>query len=327
MIVLVTCIALCSVMIPSCSATHGFSLALDDFDRQTLPDQSQPIEQAAGMIPSFIDPRDCQWTESKRSPSEVELLIMTLRCDIKPLIEILLDLESKMFGRNHRVTTAGELSRFFGNDQHEYIWREFLILHERADFLYEEAMFVLRRKQFCTYSNIARLQKLKIYLMISPLLMNLYDVVSIEFHQSCLIHSLYKLPQVPHVVKSVVGVYVGGQDKPVAGLLEGQDFPLNKLNPVRGDGDGFNIDRAIKKSGQLNEVLMLNLDLSVETSNLEKRFRDACKDFLVELEERWQSMDMMNNMISTDANGIMRYNNYVLRMLNPTKYADICTRL
>lgn len=328
MINVVTCILLCLTKVPLQSETHGLSMTLDDFGPDNSPWSNRPTQNELVTAPPFIEPEGCQWKETNRAPTEVEQLIMTMKCDVRPLVGTLLELLSKFTKPSRKLNSAADVNRAFGNEG-SMIWNEFFNIMDRANLLYDEAFYVLKRQEFCTFSTITRLKNIRAYLLGSSVLMDIYEAMSIQFHQNCLVQTLEKLPKIPQLVRDVVTTYIEGDDMYMTDWLEGRAEPLNKLGYVRDDESGFDLNRAIAKVGPLSKVVRLNMDLNLSSDLLhsEERFRIACRSFLVEFEDRWQSMEMMNMMISNEINGIKRYNNYILRMLNLTKYADICSRL
>lgn len=283
------------------------------------------LQHGAGTgKPAFIDPT-CQWTRDELN--EVEWLLMTLKCDVTAMLRIFEKLLTKFKGIK---TLRTHYDLYFINGVSKTpeamdIWREYLSLDSFVEHFYSEATFALDRKDFCTYPTISRLSQLKNYVMGSRLLSKAYDLITIEYHSACLIKTLEKLPAIPYLVKDVVDIYVDGVGQPVAELNKASgSFAGEQIDEFT-----FNVEEAIAKNGHLKDVVALTiaLPMNVEPEDGAEEFKQQCKVFFIELEERWQSMEMMSKMLATEGNGIQMFNNYVLRLLIPTKYADACSQL
>lgn len=291
---------------------------------------------ASSVPTTFTDPK-CQ-RDNRIVESEAEWVLMILRCDLYPLL-LTFEQMLPILGGPKWLSTAQEItSQVPGMDQSAEaldIWREYISFMSRIDHVYEEAMFVLKRKDFCTYPTIARFARIKPYVLGSRMLTNLYELMAIEYHSSCLMHALDKLPPTPYIVRDIVTIYAQSD--------AAESAPLDLNGPAKLDDDSldeFDVDDAIARKGPLEEVLGLGLSLSfgLDSSstaadsadnggNKSDQFRQECKRYVLEIEERWQSMEMMNAMLSSDGSNIRPFNNYVMRLLQPTKYADICSQL
>lgn len=282
---------------------------------------------------SFLDEKCFRWRHNE--PSEVEQLLMELKCDIKPLYEQYVKL-ALAYGQTINTVLEGEsssldsgigISRFLGSPMSEArVGGELSKLSESIDTFADEGLAVLGLKDFCTYPTITRLSNLRSMIGNSTLLALTYDLIAIEFHKSCLTETITQLPPIPYLVRDVVKIYIDGADKSLP--------DLNGEAPAEGndeDDEPFDVVRAIEKNGQLEDVMGLLLTIPLEAGDSSgeraEAFKRTCKDFLITIEQRWQSMEMMNSMLATDGNGIHRLNNYIMRKLMPTKYADICSQL
>lgn len=280
----------------------------------------------------FVDP-SCKW---KNGSDQVELLVMTLKCDAKPMMRMFESFMPHFNGPKH-LRTLNDLLRISGgssniinglnlNQAGMESWNELLNLDCMIDHFYAEAMYILSRRDFCTYPTVLRLSYLKSFVLGSRLLSYAYDLISINYHSICLVKALSKLPKVPYLVRDVVNIYIEGVDKPVQDLNQ---------SPTAFDSNAgefkFNVETAIARNGPLRDVTSLLLVFSFnqqsDPDSAVEAFKSSCKEFLIELDERWQSMEMMSKMLSTEGNGIERFTNYVMRTLIPTKHADVCSQL
>lgn len=291
---------------------------------------------------NFIDPV-CQW---KTGSDQIELLVMTLKCDAKPMIRMFENL-MPYFNGPKQLRTLGDLSKLVDistNPKWLEVWQEYLSLDSMIDYFYNEVMYILSRRDFCTYTNVYKLSQLRRFALGSRLLSHAYDLITINYHSICLIKALTKLPRVPYLVREVVDIYIGGVDKPpVLDLNQSPSFSADKQdedttnnNDEDDDNDDagefkFNVNTAVANNGQLKDVISLLLLIpfgpQTDQNSRVDAFKSACKEFLIEIDERWQSMEMMSKMLSTEGNGIERFNNYVMRTLIPTKHADVCSQL
>lgn len=280
---------------------------------------------------AFVDQQECSRTlqrqlSDRADIGDIEWLLMILQCDVQPMIK---KFESflPLYRGVKELTIPEELnSANIGlqlNSKNLEIWRELLAIESLINYFYSEAMQVLSRSDFCTYPTISKLGQLKNIVLGSKTLGYAYDLIAIKLHTNCLIKTLNKLPQVPYLVKDVVDTYMNGVNNTVK--------MTKKANKPFGDDElgeeyVFDADEAIAKNGPLSFVVQLSLS-SFGSNHNEKHFIQECKNFLIDFEERWQAMEMMSMMLSTDFNGIQRFNNYVIRLLVSTKYADYCSRL
>lgn len=296
--------------------------------------KSQLLIPVGGQF-NFID-STCKW---KNQSDQIELLVMILKCDARPMMRMFENFTAYFNGPT-QLRTFNDLMKLSSDqlgEKHDgdginftqsaiEAWYELMNLDSMVQHFFIEAMYVLSRRDFCTYPTVLRLSQLKSFVLGSRLLSYAYDLISINYHSICLIKALSKLPKVPYLVRDVVNIYIDGVDKPVQDLNQ---------SPTGFDSNGaelkFDVEAAIAKNGPLKDVtsllLMFPFNLQNEPDKAVDAFKDACKEFLIELDERWQSMEMMSKMLSTDGNGIERFNNYVMRTLVPTKHADVCSQL
>jgi len=291
----------------------------------TMQKQATSTSGLSDELP-FIDP-NCQqlpygsWNGG--TSLEISKPLMILKCDLSPMLHTFELLLARSHGPKQISTPSDvtNLSEIEKTEKSSLIWADFLNLDSMIDHFFSEAKFAIERKEFCAYPTITRLSRLKPYTLGSKLLSLAYDILTIEYHISCLFKALNRLPPVPYLVRDVVDIYVDGADK---------SMPDLNANPSLSDESGeflsFDVEAAIDRNGPLEDVVALVLTSGSSGDRVEE-FKASCKGFLMELEERWQSMDMMSQMLSTDGNGIQRFNNYVIRTLIPTKYADACSQL
>lgn len=294
--------------------------------------KSQLLIPVGGQL-NFID-SSCKWSDRS---DQVELLVMILKCDARPMIRMFEDLMFQ-FGGPKQLRTFNDLlqlsSKQLGEEKGIVFtqsslgtWFDLMAFDSTVNHFFNEAMYILSRRDFCTYQTVLRLSQLKLHVLGSRLLSYAYDLISINYHSICLAKALSKLPKVPYLVRDVVNIYIDGVDKPVHDLNQS---PLS-FDSSGNDEFKFNVEAAIAKNGPLKSVtsllLLFPFNVQNDTDRAVEAFKNACKDFLIELDERWQSMEMMSKMLSTDGNGIERFNNYVMRTLVPTKHADVCSQL
>lgn len=291
---------------------------------------------------AFVDSQECLKTlqrEQQRIRSQlssydrleigdIEWLLMILECDLKPMIKKF-ELFLPLYNGPKELSTPDQLNNKtiglqLGADKLE-VWRELLNIEGLVNYFYMEAMQILSRSDFCTYPTISRLGQLKHIVLGSKTLSYTYDLIAIKLHTNCLIKTLNKLPQVPYLVKDVVDTYLNGIDNTIR-FKSNKPFGLVDHDEHIGGDFVFDANEAIAKNGPLKNVVQLSLS-GFGVINSEKQFIDECKEFLIDFEERWQTMEMMSKMLSTDYNGIQRFNNYVIRLLISTKYADACSGL
>lgn len=203
--------------------------------------------------------------------------------------------------------------------------KSFEELRQTIDEFVAGTLEVLSLRDFCTLTMFEKLAQLKKLIPGDNRLLTIaHDVLAIELHTSCLGKTISKLPEVPYLVKDIVGLYINGKDMKVKSLHAATD-----MSEFHTD-DPFNVDLAIEKNGSLEDVVGLSLSLFPAVKNHDekaKEFRESCKSFLIDIERCWDTMKMMSLMLNTNENVIERVNNYVLRMLAPTKYADICSKI
>lgn len=344
-------LALMLLLVGSCMTLHFVAAAAGAQPPQPPP-LPPPVRSASGLPPSaaitekakrellvpvdgrfeFVD-SSCKW---KNGSDQVELLVMTLKCDAKPMMRMF---ESLMphFNGPKLLRTLNDLFRI--SDQNPNMinglslsqsgietWNELLNLDCMIDHFYTEAMYILSRRDFCTYPTVLRLSYLKSFVLGSRLLSYAYDLISINYHSICLVKALSKLPKVPYLVREVVNIYINGVDKPLQDLNQAPTAFDSNAGEFK-----FNLETAIARNGPLRDVTSLLLVFSFNSQNdpdsAVEAFKSSCKEFLMELDERWQSMEMMSKMLSTEGNGIERFTNYVMRTLIPTKHADVCSQL
>lgn len=277
----------------------------------------------------FIDP-ECKWTNA--NSSEAEKLLLIMKCDVQPLKRSFELLLPKFNGPQHLLsqTDVGELVRMnlfdLRDERAIKIWHEYLAFDGTIGQFYKDALAAIQRKEFCTYLTIERFKQLKTYVLNgSRLLADLYDLIAIEYHTYCLNEALKKLPKVPQSVKEIVDIYIDGKN---SNLLPDLNRPPG-FNDEKKDEFNFDLNKALASEGAVRDVIELTVNIW-DTRSADEQvevFKQDCKAFLHEIEERWQSMEMMSKMLSTEVNGIERYNNYLLRALIPTKYADVCSQL
>lgn len=256
-----------------------------------------------------------------RRTSETERLVCMLKFDIKPLVEQYSDAYAS--GKHGGITAA---AREVG---------ELVELSKLIDEFLSSSFKALDLRYFCSYLTINSLRLLKNKSTANKLLKIAYELVAIEYHTSCLLATIEKLPEVPFNIRDIVQIYINGADKSVPDLNVSAGEESFTLAEHVGDHDDeeepFNVDKAIEKNGPLDQVMSLALwmpsGVSTDQRKRAKGFIEDCRDFLVEIESRWQTMEMMNTMLDTDGCSIKRLNNYIMRRLTPTKYADICSQI
>lgn len=286
----------------------------------------------------------------RRNSSEVERALLLLYCNVRPLVATFQPL---------RRALASSEAQMDGDDE----WNAFA---NQVDGFYKESVYLLDRSEFCTYPVIKRLKALCNEISAecglaaakrgssngnrnkkrSNLLHIAFDLLAIEFHERCLMAVLPKLPPVPYLVRDVVKIYITGADKglvvadlnsevAVSGASDHSSLaapppPTDNRLVMSGLSVGkFDVEAAIKSQGPLEQVMSLLISFNDKQTDEDKvqKFKDTCKEFVMEIEQRWQSFEMLNTMIATAGNGIRHLNNYVMRSLIPTRYADVCSRL
>lgn len=311
------------------------ALPYSEFNRILSLAKADPLDKSpANQLSSetvFID-KNCRRIklEGERG-RQIERLLMILKCDAKPLISIFERLVSAQIGNQLHLVSIDDLLRLGGrirtDERSLQSWREYLGMSSLIEHFYTEAQHVLSHMDFCSYTTISRLGRLKSYVLGSKLLSHLFDLLAIEYHTICLDKALNRLPQVPYLVREVVDIYRSRADKSVLDL---------NSNLAAGDDDHddddderreFNVDEAIARHGPLEEVVPLLLFMPTKGNKVDQEFRQACKEFLIDIDERWQSIEMMSQMLHTANNGIKSYSNLVLKMLTPMRYAQICGQL
>lgn len=277
----------------------------------------------------FADP-SCSWSRDE-PPSESERLLLIFKCDLQPLKGSFELLVSKFNGPKRLISQEDvqDLKPFLKLEDEKalQIYKEYVVLDLMIDSFYKDALKVINRKEFCTYPTVNRFKQLKSYVLDgSKLLADLYELMVIEYHTICLDQALKKLPKIPENVKQIVDIYVDGKN---SNMLPDLNRPPG-FNDEKKDEFSFDLTEAIAKNGPLEEVVDLIMDMGFSLSSTEdrvKKFKQDCKQFLIEIEERWQSMEMMSNLLSDQINEIQGFNNFVMRALIPTKYADVCSQL
>lgn len=297
---------------------------------------SQPMSTHNGQMSTravYVDQESaCKWNQEE-PPGEVERILLNLRCNIAPTFSRFRQLMSvQPNGLNRHIHTPDDMVAMDSMDKSEEslrIWREYLSFESLVDHFYVEAMQIFGLKEFCVYANFARMAALKNRSLGSVLLSYTYDLLAIEYHRSCLLSSFNKMPKVPYLVRDIVDIYIEGADHAVADLQAGPTPPVTMLafdesNPI----DLFDVQEAIYKNGPLKDVCGLLLTAGPNgSSHCEQDFKQACKNFVIETSENLQWMEMMSKMVSTHGNVIEKFNNFVMRSLLSTKYADICSQL
>lgn len=262
--------------------------------------------------------------------SEPVKYLLKLKCNLKPLMKtfgaLLVHRSDGSISDGKSIDFAQLASKsIFKMDAGERsaeIWREYSALYAAVDRYVDEAIQLMGQRDFCTYTTIAKFGNLNNLIQGSRLLSLANDLVMMDYHTNCLQNIIEKLPEVPYVVKDVVKMYIEG--------VEDTHNPnLNDPAHLDQDATGFDIDEAVRQMGPIEQVasLMLQIPSGVQEGQLKDLFRSECQSLLIRLEEQWQPMEMMNMMLATESNTIMRLNNMILRSLKPQKYAQICTQL
>lgn len=268
----------------------------------------------------------------QNEPSEARKMLLILKRNIKPVYENYVELAIKEAA--HTSQPSNRLAGLFWSQngtQNDAVLGEFARFNLRIDAFVQEAINVLELKDFCTYSVISRLGWLKELIQDSRLLSEAYDLVAIEYHSYCLMEMIAKMPPVPSLVREVVKAYIDGTENTVPDLNVVPDVGDGSVASSSGSTrvfGPFNVNQAINRNGPLKHVLGLTLAGANQDADAGVRqFNKLCREFLIEIENRWQSMEMMNIMVARDSNGIKQLNNYVVHRLSQTKFADICSRL
>lgn len=266
----------------------------------------------------------CSWT-AHEDPGQMGWILMLLKCDMKPMLNLFEQLLPS-FGGPRYFNIPSELNSLQGVDKSESamkIWQDYLSMVGLIEPFFKGAQEALTRKEMCTYPTIKRFGQLRHFAMGSSVLTAIYDLMVIDYHKNCLNEVLKRLPQVPSLVREVVQIYRSGAEKKL-------QLDLNAPATLGRADEKFEFDaeEAIARNGPLKAVggLMLSLP-SLDEGSVEQQFKNQCKQLLVELEDRWQTMEMMNEMLASDSNAIKSFNNYISHLLLPTKYADACSQL
>lgn len=301
--------------------------------QQQAAERRQIMSGDASKLLAFVNANSCvcryDQTQVDELPNVAEWLVMIYMCDALPMFHIFESFLPRGLANQLDLQESGVDK----SPASMAIWNEYLSLYSLVNHFQAEMLYVLDRRDFCTYQTISRLSQLRSFVLGSKLLSATYDLITIQYHSACLIKTLGKLPQVPFLIKDVVDIYLKGADKTMPDLNMSQEE--NKLDNVQRRAAGheeefeFNAEEAIGRNGPLSTVvtLFISLPFSFDAQLAAKAFKDSCRNFLIELEDRWQTMEMMGKMLSTDENGIERFNNYVIRILAPTRYADACSQL
>jgi len=244
--------------------------------------------------------------------SGAESVVCMLKFDLKPLVE------------HYKVAYANSLA---SSDE----VRQLLELAPIIDGLQEGAKTALDQADFCSFSTISHLEELGKTMHQNHLLDLAYDLIVIEFHKRCLEATLNKLPPVPYDIKDVVQIYISGADKSLPDLnLEPGESESGRKEDLLDEVESFDVDQAIRDNGSLEEVVGLTLHTSLGSSSnheLAEKFVRSCRNYLAEIENRWQPMEMMNKMLDSAGSSIKSLNNYIMRKSLPTMYADICSQI
>lgn len=263
--------------------------------------------------------------EEGSSTGEVIKYLSILRCDLKPLIKMFsvllksLQPAASTGGGDHDPGVV--VANLMSSPIEDELRREYSNFYQSVDEYTREAMFMLSQRDFCTFTTIARFSKLAHLTRDSKLLKLLNDLVITDYHSSCLMSTIEKLPGVPYVVKDVVKIYIDGVE-------DTRKPDLNDPSYLEMDA-GFDIDEAIRREGSIDQVasLMLTIPSRVQGGSLKDLFRSECRELLMKLEQQWQPMEMMNQMLATESNTILQLNNLIMHSIIPQKYAQICSQL
>lgn len=285
------------------------SLVFSPTTTTTKTTLASPVGSSTGSLQN-----DCNSEPSRALTLEsraCDTLIM-LKCVVVPL-----------YDRYLSIYHNGEPAASIGGDNK--VASDLNHMNQVIDRFVNKALIVLNLREFCAFSTFFKLSELKELAGDNQLLTIAYDLVAIELHSSCIEQTIAKLPSVPHLVRDIVKIYIDGADKPLPDLNAPAliDMDLDDDTP-------FDADAAIQKNGSLEQVVGLSLtmfDSSGNNSNTAQEFRTTCKNFLIAIEQRWDTMEMMNTMVATDGNAIKQMNNFALRALAPTKFADACSKI
>lgn len=301
------------------------------------------VAEANNISESTSRELECE-ARSRRASSEAERALLLLYCNVRPLVDTFKPLRQALAAK-----TSSSLSSELDEE-----WDAF---GEQVGGFYKESVYLLDRSDFCTYPVIKRLKALCRSVSAdcgvneterrvqnkqkkSNLLHVAFDLLAIEFHERCLMAVLPKLPPVPYLVRDVVKIYITGADKELvvpdlnadaSSADDSDDSPAANEHRLILSGlsaDKFDVEAAIRSQGPLEQVMLLLISFDGQSDeDRVQKFKDTCKEFVMEIEQRWQSFEMLSTMIASTGNGIRQLNNYVMRSLIPTRYADICSRL
>lgn len=263
---------------------------------------------------------------------QVVSYLLKLRCDLKQIIRQFSVLLRLLDQTTATKSLEDERSISFWlivpsveamdcSDEALATWSEYSKFYNFVDAFVREAMSLINQRDFCTYSTIAKFAKLKNWTRGSRLLALASDLVITDYHRSCLKSTIEKLPEVPYVVKDIVKMYIDGVE-------DTRKPDLNDPAYLEIDA-GFDIDFAIAREGSIDQVasLMLTIPSQAQGGSFKELFRSECRDLLMKLEEQWQPMEMMNQMLATESNAILQLNNLIMHSIIPQKYAQICSQL
>lgn len=301
--------------------------------------KSHLVQARSGwMEPDFPPLKEMVYCDKWRQQAvdEADKMLVLLQCEITPLFNDYLLITDKLKESGVSPMDVDEPSESnkraaFGPAANEptrsvselEMRREFEIIRKKISYFGASGRSALESREFCTFPVINRLKELKNMAeeSRSTLLTLAYDMVAIEYHKACLLDAIRNLPQVPYLVRDVVKIYIDGADKRLPDLNGDPSLDDDE------DMEPFDVDRALAKNGSLRTVVGLLLVMPHNSRDNVAEFKLKCKKFLIDIEQRWQSMEMMNSMLANEGNGISRMNNYIMRKLTPTKYADICSQL
>lgn len=289
----------------------------------------------AAMVPPttsrynhLVYPNSKWGCSDSRRANDVERLLCMLVYDLKPLVD-------------------NYIEAFAPNQSHDPKVKRLIEMSGKVEKFAQEAFSILDRREFCTYALMIQTRDLKNELtgssdnQLQHLLLVAFDMVAIELHKSCLLNTIEKLPQVPFNIRDIVQIYIDGVDTSIIDLNSDpqqqqqkhqgyEKFSLDRFNSNDDDG-AFNIDEAIARNGPLDQVMSLSLWMPLgaggDSSDRPQVFIRECRNFFQEISDRWTTMDIMNMMLDTEGNSIKRLNNFIMRRLTPTKYADICSQI
>lgn len=310
---------------------HLFGQTLTPVE-QNSPEQNNP--ETSGQQKLYLD-MNC-YAEmmskaradflSKPPTNEVVKHLLILKCDIKPLIKLFatllrrLDSSSPITATLEQEMDFTKLTNLAGMDSSTSsaeIWRQYSILYRAVDGYADRAIHLMNLRDFCSFTTISDFSNLGRLTQGSKLLELLNDLVITDYHSHCLVATVKSLPEVPYVVKDVVKIYIEG--------IEDTRKPDLNDPAYLEMGPGFDIEAAVRREGPLDQVASLMLTMTGDS--LKDRFVSSCQSLLMNLEQQWQPMEMMNRMLATDSNTILQLNNLVMHSLIVQRYAQICSKL